>query len=131
MDKVTFFFDRNFGIRLPRAIQYLSPPFQVEWHQAHFRQESPDDEWMAGLSGRGWTVLSHDRKFHSEATENLAVRQHKLGCFYLPCEREPKWDKAAIFFKTYRKMVEIAQTEQHPFIYSISASGRITKVDLG
>lgn len=85
---------------------------------------------MAALSGKGWTVLSHDRKFHSESTENLALRQHNLGCFYLPCAQNLKWDKAAAFFKTYRRMVEIVENQKPPFIYNISSSGRISPVSL-
>jgi hypothetical protein len=130
LGELTFFFDRNFGVKLPQALRKLRPEFGIEWHQQHFAQEAHDDEWLAELAGRGWTVLSHDIKFHSEATENLAVRQHKLGCFYLPGQESPIWFKAEIFFKAHRRMIEIVKAIRPPFIYDIDREGRFTKITL-
>ena len=85
---------------------------------------------MAGLADKGWIVLSHDVKWHSVAIENLAVRQHKLGCFYLPCQQSPVFYKAEIFFIANRRMIEIARTKKPPYIYDIARDGRFTEVAL-
>lgn len=130
MGELTFFFDRNFGVRLPQAIMRLRPEFNVQYHQQHYKDYVPDDEWLSDLAGKGWIVLSHDIKFHSEATESLAVQQHELGCFYLPCQQSPLWYKAEIFFKAHRKMIELAIREKPPYIFNVHRSGRITKVKL-
>lgn len=130
MGELTFFFDRNFGTRLPQMIQRLKPNFGVEWHQQHFKQEAPDDQWMAELADRGWTVLSHDIKFHSVAVENLAVRQHRLGCFYLPGAESPIFYKAEIFFIANRRMIEIARSRKPPYIFNIARDGRFTEITL-
>lgn len=117
-------------MRLPQTVKRLKPDFGIEWHQQHFNQDAPDDEWMAGIAGRGWTVLSHDIKWHSVLVENLAVQQHRLGCFYLPCQQSPLWYKAEIFFIAHRRMIEIAKTKKPPYIYDVARDGRITEVAL-
>lgn len=130
MGELTFFFDRNIGIRLPELLKRLKPDFGVEWHQKHFAADAKDDEWLAELAGRGWTVVSHDIKFHSVAVENFAVRQHEIGCFYLPCQQSPLWYKAEIFFIANRRMVEIAKSRKPPFIFDINRQGRFAEVNL-
>lgn len=129
MGKLTFYFDRNFGTRLPKALAWVRPPVGVEWHQnQRFPQEMADDEWLEIVGQRGWVVFSHDRKFHSEATETAAVQQHSVGCFYLPCANETTWEKLRIFIRTFSRILEIIEAESPPYVYDVQASGRIKRV---
>ena len=129
MGKLTFYFDRNFGTRLPRALAWVKPPVNIEWHQnQRFPQEMPDDEWLEIVGKRGWVVFSHDRKFHSEATETAAVKQHSVGCFYLPCASDSTWDKLSIFVRMFGRILEIAESQLPPYVYDVHLNGRIKKV---
>lgn len=131
MSELTFYFDRNFGNRFPKALNYIGAPVGIRWHDnERFAQEMPDDEWLEIVGKRDWVVFSHDRKFHSEATETAAVIQHKVGCFYLPCSQEPRWEKLRCFMRASDRIVELAKTTPKPFIYSVEKSGRIRKVAL-
>lgn len=129
MGKLTFYFDRNFGTRLPRALAWVKPPVNIEWHQnQRFPQEMPDDEWLEIVGKRGWVVFSHDRKFHSEATETAAVQQHSVGCFYLPGASEVTWEKLMVFMHFYKKILQLAQTQPPPYVYDVKLNGQIKKV---
>ncbi|WP_181176009.1 hypothetical protein [Mesorhizobium sp. B2-3-4] len=85
MGKLTFFFDRTFGTRLPGALATMKPPMIIRWHQEMgFAHDMPDDEWMEPVGAAQWVVLSQDRKWHEIEVEAQAVRQHGLRCFICP-----------------------------------------------
>ena len=50
---------------------------------SEFTQTTPDDEWLAKVGAERWIVFSHDRKFHKRLPQRTAIKQHKVGCFYL------------------------------------------------
>lgn len=78
-----FFFDRDLGIALPKALDVLKLPTRVEYHQNHFRMDAPDDSWMTTVGTRGWSIVGHDSRHHLRQSELSAVKQYNLGCFYL------------------------------------------------
>jgi len=129
--ELTFYFDRNFGKRFPRAPFSLRAPVMIEWHNnQRFKDDMPDDEWLAVVGQKGWVVFSHDRKFHTEATETAAVLQHKVGCFYLPAANHSSWHKAAALFRSFEKIKRLAEETPRPFIFDVRASGRVVPVSL-
>ena len=131
MGDLTLYFDRNFGTRLPKALNFVKPPVTIEWHQnQRFPQEMIDDEWLEIVGKKGWLVFSHDRKFHSEATETAAVKQHGIGCFYLPCANEPTWAKLSVFVRTFSRMMKLAESENRPFVFDVLKTGQIKRVVL-
>jgi hypothetical protein len=90
----------------------------------------PDDEWLNVVGPKGWIVCSHDAKWHhpGEDAAMKAIRQHKIGCFYL-------WGASSIgFFKlkslahNYDKVVKVCQEERKPFIYRVTARNRLQRV---
>jgi PIN like domain len=84
---LTFYFDRCFGKRFPEALAHAGIPQKVEYQHGksnNFSQSMPDDAWLEICGKNGWIVFSHDQKFHSITTEATAIKQHKVGCFYLP-----------------------------------------------
>lgn len=131
MDKLTFYFDRNIGRRLPEALIHLRPPFEVKWHNGEkFPPNMPDDEWMAIVGGKGWIVISQDYKFHMENFENFAVKQHGLKCFYLPDTGARAWTTAYAFIRAHNRMLDLCNLQSAPFIYDLKSNGRLTKVKL-
>jgi hypothetical protein len=130
--ELTFYFDRNFGKRFPSALFSLRAPVAIEWHnKQRFKDSMPDDEWLAIVGDRGWTVFSHDRKFHKETTETAAVLQHNVGCFYLPAANGSPWWKARAFFRSFERIVRLAEETPRPFIFDVRLNGRIVPVSFG
>ncbi len=65
MAALTLFFDRNLGVRVPKALRTARPPVAIKDHQqVGFAIDAPDDEWLAKVGTKDWVVITHDRKFH-------------------------------------------------------------------
>jgi len=123
---VTFFFDRNIGRAVPKALRLLGLP--VAYHDEHFRPDTQDDQWMATVGQAGWTVIGHDKKFHEIRVELQAIQQHQLAVFYLWGANAKRWDKLRLFSKVYDKIVSAIQSERPPFIYRVYKSGAFKRV---
>jgi hypothetical protein len=132
VDSLTFYFDRCFGKRFPEALEKMNTPFKVEYHDSrsnNFRQEMPDDEWLAIVGQKNWFVFSHDRKFHDDAPAMEAIKQHKIGCFYLWGASVPTWDKYVCLARAYDKIKQRLSTPK-PFIFRVAHNYRVDAVKL-
>jgi hypothetical protein len=128
---ITFYFDRCFGKRFPKAIEYVRPPFDVQYHdKLRFPQEMEDDKWLEKVGMEGWIVLSHDAKWHNEAAAAMAIKQFNIGCFYLHGASEQTWYKLRLFTINFRRIETICQNEVRPFIYKVTGSNRFHKIIL-
>lgn len=135
MAELTFFFDRCFGKRFPQALRLVDPPFRVEYFHdpkatVKFKQEAPDDEWIPVIANKGWFILSHDNQWHKNESENLAIKQHAAGCFYLYGPKSLKWFKLRAFMKASAKIIDLAKTTPRPFIFRAAENGRVTQVKI-
>jgi hypothetical protein len=133
MDRLTFYFDRNFGRRLPEALYRANPPFDVEFHHSPKWRFSPttiDDEWLSIIGPQGWFAFSHDRKWHKELPALAAIRQHKIGCFYLWGAEATTWDKVCFFVRHYERIIETANSTVRPFVFDVTKTGEVARVDL-
>jgi PIN like domain len=129
---ITFYFDRCFGNRFPEALLKMQTPFTVEHHHSRtcrFPQNMADDEWLATVGAKGWFVFSHDRKFHLDGPAIAAIKQHKIGCFYLWGAQVPTWEKYICLARAYHRIVERLRTPK-PFIYRITYNYRIDAVKI-
>jgi hypothetical protein len=130
---LTFYFDRNCGRRFPEALRQTNPPFTVEYHhsqQCRFAHNAKDDEWLSIVGQRGWTVFSHDRKFHTIDAEKAAIKQHNIGCFYLWGAEQNPWTKLCLFVKVHQKIMTLASDTDRPFIWHVKKTGRFSAVSL-
>ncbi|TNF20892.1 MAG: hypothetical protein EP318_09215 [Rhodobacteraceae bacterium] len=131
MDKLTLYFDRNFGKRLPNALAKLRAPAEIRWHQGQgFPQNMPDDEWMEIVGEKDWVVLTQDIKFHLINHEIEAVRQHGIRCFYFPDGNSGMWKTLCTFIKCHNKILELSHETQPPFIFRVHGNGSIRAVYL-
>jgi len=133
---LTFYFDRNFGKRLPESIRAAQPRnFAVEYHhdpknKFKFKQDTPDDVWLPAVANEGWIIFSHDRKFHTLLPERSAVKQYKAACFYLPGANSETWDKLRYFARAYEGIVNRVKVIKKPFIFEISTIGRFKQISI-
>ncbi|WP_176342572.1 PIN-like domain-containing protein [Oceanibaculum nanhaiense] len=133
MAKLTFYFDRCFGKRLPEFLERANPPFSVE-HQHNkrnrFPQDMTDDAWLKICGERGWVAFTHDSKFQHLEVEALAIKQHKVAGFAIWGAQMPTWDKVCLFVRGYPKMMEIIKSEKPPYLYRLRSNARLEKVNL-
>jgi PIN like domain len=131
--RLTFYFDRCFGKRLPEALKRVRPPFDTEWHHSsrnRFHQTMKDDDWLEICGERGWVAFSHDRKFHSIEVEAAAIKQHSVAAFCLCGSQSETWDKLGYFIRAFPRIVRTVESERPPFLYKIDTTGSLTRVKL-
>ena len=131
MEKLTFFFDRCVGKRLPRALLELGTrcDFEVKYHAGEaYKHNLDDDIWLSDVGKKGWFVLSYDAKWQDEAAAIEAIRQHKVGCFYLHGASSLSFDPLASFVRSYGKIMEIAKSEKRPYIYSFDSRNQAKRL---
>lgn len=128
-EELTLFFDRCVGKQLPRALLQLNCPFEVRYHQGEgFKHNTQDDVWLDEVGPKKWIVLSFDAKWQDEATAIEAIRQHRIGCFYLYGASSIGFFRLTSLALSYRKMRELIGSERRPFIYKIDRQNRFKKV---
>jgi hypothetical protein len=133
MGQLTFYFDVCFGKRFPEAILKARPPFSVEsfWSKGlKFKQNTPDDKWLEVIGQKQWIAFSHDRKFHTEDPSIVAIKQHKIGCFYLPGANDSTWTKLYMFMRGCHRIADLASSTERPFVYRLTALNKIERVKI-
>jgi len=128
-EELTLFFDRCVGKLQPQALLSLKCPFDVKYHQGEgFKHNTEDDVWLHDIGPKKWIVLSFDAKWQDESAAVEAIKQHKIGCFYLAGASSIGFFRLTRFALAYRKMRNTVGKEKRPFIYKIDASNRFKKV---
>lgn len=130
MAALTLYFDRNLGVRVPKALRTARPPVAIKDHQqVGFAIDAPDDEWLAKVGTKGWVVITHDQKFHEKGAEIAAIKAHSVRCFYLDGGSDPTWSKICSIVGVFPRIMEIADKAQAPFIYQIRGK-RVSPVEI-
>lgn len=129
MESLTLYFDRNFGRELPKALRSLNCPFNVEdpWKMG-FRDDMEDDEWLSVIGPKKWIVCSHDKKWQDESLAVAAIKQHKIGCFYLYGANSQNFFKVGSLAYNFHKVQSVLGKQKRPFIYTISSRNRLRRV---
>jgi hypothetical protein len=127
---VILFFDRNMGTAIPKSlIEYLRPRgLTVEYHQAHFAMDAPDDVWLPVVGAWGWFVIGQDHNFHNRAPELEALKTHKVGAFYLWGAEEPRWEVMRCFARSYDNILHRAAVTSPPFVFRVEKHGALNEV---
>lgn len=129
MDKLTLYFDRNFGKRIPYALSRMNPPMEIRWHDGErFPQNMPDDQWLEIAGKNNWIVLTQDLKFHLIDHEIAAVRQHQVGCFYFPSSNYGIWKTTCAFIRFHQRVLALASEVPRPFIFEFKGTGKLVTV---
>ena len=123
------FFDRDIGTAPPLAMVVLSVPgLSLEFHENYFPPDAKDADWMAIVGGWGWYVIGHDSRHHLVSDELDAIRQYRMGCFYLWGSQALRWEKARCLLNAYEGIQDAIANTPRPFIYRILKSGELQAV---
>ena len=122
------FWDKNLPKTIPQALLTLNLSAGTEYYLSHFPlsdtyKEGGDDWWLARVGAGGWTVLTQDWSFHTKDPELRAVKDYKIGCFYLWGPKAPKWEILRCFARAYDRIIEADAITPKPFIYWVSKTG--------
>lgn len=146
MEPLTLYFDRNIGTRIPEALRLLGMR-NVLHHHIHrgkvgetlpigrgqtslFKQDEKDDVWLDFVGQRKWIVFGQDYKWHNEPAVLAAIKQHSIGCFYLPGAQATSWSTLRVFARSYDRILQVSKNAPRPFIYRVSDAGRLSPIAL-
>jgi hypothetical protein len=149
VEPLILYFDRCAGKRLPEALDLLKLRDVKRVYHHHssrqamgfggsnrktplFAPNETDDKWLQFVGSRDWIVFSQDRKFHKAGFENemFALQHFNIGCFYLWGATATAAEKAYVFLKAYNNILEAIKSTPRPFIFDITKSGKLERVDV-
>lgn len=125
---MTYFFDRSLGRMIPRTLRTRG--IDAVAHDSLFAQDTPDDEWLADIGRRGWTVLTKDDRIRYNEAERQALITYNVGCFAVMRRNDTREQILATLEAAWERIEEIATSETHPFFYAIHKDGTVHKKDL-
>jgi len=124
---LVFFIDRSLG-RKQVAQALREAGATVEVHDDHFPQTTPDVEWLAEVGRRGWVVLSKDERIRRTRIERAALEAARVRAFFLTQQDITGQEMAELFSNALPGMTKRAVPEPAPFIFTISRSGKFSRV---
>lgn len=125
------FFDRSVGVHIPRALrEHLNLPIQIEYHQLYFDQALTDDLWLPEVGNWGWFIIGQDHKYHEMPAELAALKNYKVGVFYIWGCKAPRWETMRVFARAYDRIVDAARNTPRPFLYRVRRTGRLVPLDI-
>ena len=97
-----------------------------------FAPGEKDDSWLTFVGEKGWIVLTQDRKFHKEGFENelSAIKQFRVGCFYIWGAEATKWEKLRAFCRAFDNVKRAIENTPRPFIFDVTKAGKLRQITI-
>jgi hypothetical protein len=126
---VCFFFDRNLGKRVPETMSRRG--WDVERHDDHFGQTTPDTEIMSGIASRGWVFITQDKRIRRRAPEREALIGAGLRTFaIISTANLSAVETGAVLVRAEAAIFEAIEAEEGPFLYGIVKDGSLHRFEL-
>lgn len=113
---LVYFTDRDLGKRFPDILREAG--LTVERHEDHFVHDTPDEEWLAEVSARGWVALSHNLRIRYTPNERDAVIRHGVSLLIV-IGRAPLAELSESFVATLPRIERFLSRHEPPFIAKV------------
>ncbi len=122
---VVFFVDRCFGRQ--KVVEALKAAgHQAVPHDALFKQNAKDHEWLPKVAKLGHVILSFDEHLRTNALERQAIKNSKASVFVLVSKNLIGEEMASAFVKAAPAMKRFAIKHRHqPFIAKVYSTGMV------
>jgi predicted nuclease of predicted toxin-antitoxin system len=100
----------------------------VQIHDDHFRQETPDEEWLREVGQRSWIVLTKDTQTRYRAHERAALMQAGVRTFVLVAKNLSGREMADVLVKALPAIRRFVANHQPPFIAKVTRSSAVSMV---
>ena len=111
---------------MPSALRAAG--YAVEIHVDHFRQDAPDEEWLAGIAGRGWILLTKDGRIRRRVLERRALKAAGVHAFFLGNRQLTGREMASAFLAAIPRIFRVVDASDGPILGSVHRDGRVTVI---
>lgn len=127
--KDIFFVDRSLGRRIvPAALREAG--HSVVAHDDQFKQDAPDEEWLAVAGDSGWLVLSADKAIRRTTNEIEAFKRHGVLAVFLTSGNLSGPDLATLFAHNANKIVKTLKSAKPPALFSMTKNGELREIKI-
>lgn len=112
-----FFVDRSLGKKVGHKLREAGA--NVELHDDHFAQTTPDSIWIRDVSEKGWVILTKDKNIRRARGEREDVLLAAARVFTLTSGSMSGDEMASIFIASLSAMELVASSQSPPFVYVV------------
>ena len=124
---MNFLFDNNLSPRLARALNELEGEHgnEVVHLRDRFDANATDEEWMEGLSGESWCIVTADFRISKTPHEVEAWKESGHIVFFLKGSwlKIEFWNQAATFIKRWPQIRQLAERTRPGTGYIVPVKG--------
>lgn len=115
-----FLFDENIPISVVRALKELGIK-DIEHFSALGLNAAKDEEWMLGLQGNRFVVITYDSRILRTASETRSLRLSDFGLVVGSGANKPRWAQARDILTHWPK-IEACHQWDRPFVVQMSTN---------
>lgn len=86
--------------------------------------------WLTIAGENGWIVLMRDQRIRYRSLEIQSLNEAEVGAFVLTAGQATAKTTAVLVLSRLQKILNIAQSERRPFLYTLGLSGALSKVKI-
>ncbi|MBM3359659.1 MAG: hypothetical protein FJY54_18315 [Betaproteobacteria bacterium] len=124
---LTFFLDYQIG-RYVVAEALRAAGARVEVHLDHFKQVTPDTEWIPEVGKREWVLITKDQNIRRNPLERAAYESAKLRGFIVTGKNMDGKELAELLVRCLHGMARRVAGKAGPLLFTISRGGTFTKL---
>jgi hypothetical protein len=127
LSSLVFFLDRQIGTRTV-ATALRAAGAEVELHDDHFPQATPDTVWIPEVAAKDWVLITLDKNIRRNPLERRAYQQVGLRGFVITGHGLKGDEIAALVTRALPGMARRAAGRPGPLLFAISAAGVFSKL---
>lgn len=113
-EPLTFFIDRSLGRGVGLTLRKAGA--LIELHDDHFKQDAPDEEWLAEAGAKNWAVFTKDKKIRYRPIERDALLAANLRVFVLAGSGNLTGEQMGQLILAHLRRIErLARKHEAPF----------------
>ena len=103
------------------ALQHAGVRFKR--HRDYFSGDTPDTQLLPKVGQHRWILITFDQKQRTRKVENELIKRYKVRQFVFTSGQIG--DVGEVLVKVVPSMRNICRRREGPFVYSISANGKV------
>ncbi|MDO8678455.1 MAG: DUF5615 family PIN-like protein [Acidobacteriota bacterium] len=116
-----FFVDNNLSPKLAHGMAAFGE--DVTHLQDHYPADAKDTDWLPRIGRDEWILLTRDDRVRFKPAELGAIKQHRVGAFYLGGKERSRWELIQQVVRNWPRMNELAEKTARPFAFRVPPQG--------